>query len=962
MIDDSTASSDEVAARAAFSDYLLRHGGDIDERFESFCAARAALAPYLRELAREWSGEPDRVPAPPESPRSIGGFRIVRELGRGGMGIVYEAEQSEPRRRVALKVVRGELVDPDRRRRIEHESRVLALLRHPAIVPLFGSGHTADGSPWFAMELVEGRALDVALREDRPSLRSRLVLFRTICEAIAYAHQKGVVHRDLKPSNVLLSDETSAVRGPGELGEVKILDFGLARITDADVSLISMPSDAGRIVGTLAYMSPEQLRGQSHEVDQRSDIYALGVMLYEMTTGARPYDLAGCWIGEAVERVDRTVPPRPGRLRPELRGDVETIIQKALAKDPRRRYQSASSLAEDIDRHLAGLPILAHPPSALYQLRKLVARHRSGAVAALAVAVCGLGLLGGFLWHLRVSADAEREQRVAVAKERDVAQSVVTMLTEMLASADPGRAGRDVLVVDVLDEVSRRLDDGVHQGAPLVEAALRHTLGVSYDGLGRFAEAEDHLRRAVGLRVSLLGDDHPDALLSRAALGNALQHLDRVADAEGEYRVALEGYRRSRDDEAPPVLVVRSNLGLTLQKLGRYEEAEELLRDVLATRRRVLNPDDPATSFSAIHLGSLLRTLGRIDEAAALFDEAHALRERLLGAEHPYTLTARVHRARSLQDHGRLDEAREELEQVVAARRRVLGEDHVDTWSAADALAAVMKDAGRPLEALAISSEVLARKRELLGEEHAQVVATKANLAVALRVNGRLAEAERLTREVLDHRVRHHGGDDPRTLLTMSNLAAVLVAAGRFEEARELSLDVLRLEAAHLDRDPLATIGARNTLAQALMREGDLGESEFRFRELHALLVSERGENHPSTLLISNNLATTLRRAGNVDEAISELERAIAIVEEVAPDALLAATLRMNAGMCYADQDRFVDCEAQFLIALDILERSVGPDHHQVRVAEDALARLHERWGLFERGRLWRRLDVPDAD
>ncbi|MFG0316863.1 MAG: serine/threonine-protein kinase [Planctomycetota bacterium JB042] len=517
-----------AAARAAFADYLLRHGGVLDDDWSEFVERNGAHREELLRLAKVWAGRPADEPEAPSAPREVEGFRIVREIGRGGMGIVYEAEQLRPHRRVALKVMRGELVDRERMKRIELESQVLALLKHPSIVPLYGSGRTADGSPWFAMEYVRGLTLKEAMERRAPSRAARLVLFRQICDAIAYAHQKGVVHRDLKPSNIVLSDETLSASGDAVgLGQVKILDFGLARITDADVSLVSMPSDAGHIVGTLAYMSPEQVRGRTDDVDQRSDVYALGVILYEMLTGRRPYDLDGCWLGEAAERIERSEPARIGSIDRSLRGDLDTIVRKALEKEPARRYQSVSSLAEDVDRYRQGFPILAHPPSALYQLRKLVLRHKARAAAVAVLLLSAVMVTSLVIWRAR-----------SVAKERDVAAAVVRFQQAMLASVDPGRDGREVKVIDVLARAADELDRGAAE-IPEVEAALRQTVGFTYHRLGLYDEAEPHLVRADALNREHLGEDREETLTGATHLANVFLAQGRIDEAEALYRRTL---------------------------------------------------------------------------------------------------------------------------------------------------------------------------------------------------------------------------------------------------------------------------------------------------------------------------------------------------------------------------------------------------------------------------------------
>ncbi len=385
-------------------------------------------------------------------PVAIAGYRIIRELGRGGMGVVWEAEQERPRRRVALKVMRRDhQVDELHARMFQREAETLARLKHPNIAAIYASGHTDDGFDYFAMELVSGRTLDRWLRSrpqviDADELKLRLRLFRTICDAVHYAHQRGVIHRDLKPANIVVSDEAVSVGGSAQSTAgpvVKILDFGLARITDSDIAATTV-SEIGMIKGTLQYMSPEQARGEVETIDVRCDVYALGIILYELLAGKRPYDVSRSAIAEAV-RVICEEPPRPlkeswsgtGRLDP----DLQTIIGKALEKDMDRRYSSAAALGEDVERHMASQPIMARPPSAAYQMRKFAARNRAlvgGAAATL------LALIAGVVVSTTLGL-REAEQRREAEKARTDLEAVVDFQSRMLASVDPEQMGRAML-------------------------------------------------------------------------------------------------------------------------------------------------------------------------------------------------------------------------------------------------------------------------------------------------------------------------------------------------------------------------------------------------------------------------------------------------------------------------------------------------------------------------------------
>ena len=537
------------------------------------------------------------------------------------MGTVYKAEQDAPRRIVALKVIKPGVLSPDHLHRFGRETEVLGRLKHPGIAQIYDADTAAGGhTPFFAMEYVAGRPLTRYAEAAQLDTSARLTLLAQVVDAVHHAHQRGVIHRDLKPSNILV-DET---------GQPKILDFGIARVTDSDVQA-TLQTSAGEVVGTLPYMSPEHIAADPLELDTRSDVYALGVILYELLARRLPIDVSRRNLTEAARAITDDEPAPLREADTTLDGDVERIVTKALEKQKNERYQSAADLAADIRRYLADEPIAARPLTALYQLRKFTRRHRAlvgGAAATLAALVVGLVATGYFMFEARAERDrTEQEATKAVA--------INDFLQETLGSANPYEGtGREVSVLDALGVATEKINESFAD-QPEIRAAVAHTIGSTYRDLGEIDRAEPLLRSALEIRKGLSADPHPDVLESLNALGELFYYKRDTDAAEALWREALELGRSLFGETHADVAEMLNNLGIVQNIRGDYPAAEAMLQEALEIQRTVLGDVHEEVASTVGNLATV--HLAQRDSAAAepLLRNALDISRTALGADHP---------------------------------------------------------------------------------------------------------------------------------------------------------------------------------------------------------------------------------------------------------------------------------------------------------------------------------------
>jgi serine/threonine protein kinase len=827
----------------------------------------------------------NKSPAPSEHPAHIGPYKILQVLGEGGMGVVYEAEQTVPvTRRVALKVIKVGMDTKDVIARFEAERQALAVMDHPGIAKVYDAGATETGRPYFAMERVSGIPLDDYCDNKELSTEERLRLFIAVCRAVQHAHQKGVIHRDLKPSNILVAEHDGQPIP-------KVIDFGIVKATGHRLTERTLVTEYGQAIGTPAYMSPEQAEMSGLDVDTRSDVYSLGAILYELLVGTVPVDpeelgypafLAGLVLREAefvtpsarasglgrqggIVAKRRQTDPR-GLLR-QLRGDLDWITMKALEHDRVRRYETASELAMDIERHLNNEPVLARKPSARDRLRKFVRRHQAGVGFAAALIV----LLIGSSITLAISRNRALRAEAEAKMEAGKAAAVNEFLQRMLGSADPWIGAREVKVADVLDQATEEVESSFRD-QPEVAAAVRFTLGRTYRGLGLYPEAEAQLREALELQRAALPDGDPDIAESVNELGvlmlaagaydsaevlfrealemrvarfgtedsSVAQSMSNVASAlmeEGDFAAAdslfsqaLEIQRRLLGEESWKVAATLSNIGLLKFRLGDFDEAVTVFRAALEIDRRTLGDHlDVATIME--HLAITLSRLERYDEAEQLYRDALDITRRLLGDEHPSVARSINNLAVFLWRTGRLDEAEPLIREALAMNRRVLGEEHPSVASNLNNLALILSDERKYDDAEAAAREALAIDRHLLGSSHLGVANALNNLGALLRRAGKYREAELAHREARQIQLNTFDESSWQVATTESLLADALSRAGRYAEAEPLAVRAFEIIRAQFGDGHGRT---RAALGRVIAAYEGLGNSE-KVTEYHAL-------------------------------------------------------------------------------------------------------------------------------
>lgn len=898
------AAADALAAdeREAFLRLECADDTELLQEVRSLLAAAQSVTAVLPARVSDLRAQ---VEAPGTT---IGRYRIVEPLGEGGFGVVYRAEQSHPvRRQVAVKIIKLGMDTRQVIARFEAERQALAIMDHPNIARVIDGGATETGRPYFVMELVEGERITDYCDRNRLSVRQRMELLVPVCQAVQHAHQKGIIHRDIKPSNVLIA----LVDGRPT---PKVIDFGVSKAIDQRLTEMTVFTQEAQLIGTPAYMSPEQAGGEL-DIDTRTDVYALGVLMYELLTGVTPLDtrsLRGGAFDEMRRLIREVEPPRPSTrlstidelpsvaasraaepatLSRAVRGELDWIVMKCLEKDRARRYETANGLAADIQRYLNDEPVVAGPPSRAYRVRKAFRRNKAAFATAAAFVIVLTAATAVSLWQAGV-ARAERDRAVSAeaetSKRADELRQVSEFQSQMLSQIDTTKAGID-LMKDVRERFAAALEKA---GVPEGERASRM----------------DALQREL---VRVNATDLAAAMIDRTILKPAVAAIDR----QFKEQPVVDAQLRQ----------VLANLYFTI---GLYESAMPLQESALATRRKVLGEEHPDTLSSIHYTASLLNSQGNHAEAERHYREAIEKSRRALGEEHPETLVSINGMGALLRNQGRLAEAESYFRETLERHRRVLGEVHHDTLVVKHNMGNILESRGKLAEAEAHYREVLSTARGALGEEHPRTLTFVNSMGFLLKAQGKQAEAEPYYREAMEKRRRVLGEEHPATLVSISNMGALLLDQGKLAAAEPYFRETLEKRRRVLGEAHPDTLAAIANMGSLLQRRGELAKAEPYYREALQKRQLVLGEAHPDTIISINNMGNLLEEQGELAAAepyyVDAVNKARHVLGEEHYNTLIFVS---NLGALKRRLGRLSEAEALLDEAIEKFRRLHGDEH-----------------------------------
>ncbi len=860
---------------AKFLDDACAGDSSLRAEVESLLASHEQATGFLEKPATEMLSlsSPDEL----LEGRWVGPYRLQQEIGRGGMGVVYLAERDDRQyeKQVAIKLVKRGMDTDDILRRFRHERQTLATLDHPNIARLLDGGVTEDGLPYFVMEYIEGLPIDDYCDQHKLNTSARLQLFRSVCSAVHYAHQNLIVHRDLKPGNILATAD----------GTPKLLDFGIAKLLHHDSSAQSLAQTmSGARLLTPEYASPEQVRNAP--ITTASDVYSLGVLLYKLLSGRRPYRFTN-FSPQEIERVicDQQ-PQRPstairrveqlldddGKITPEtisaaregsteklrrrLAGDLDNIVLMALHKEPMRRYASVEQFSEDIRRHLDGLPVIAHKDTLGYRSVKFMKRHKVG----MAIGAAIITLILGF--SIITKLQSER-----IARERDKAEEVAAFLMNLFEVSDPSEAkGNAITAREILDRGAENIREDL-KDQPEVQAALMHIMGEVYTSLGLYASAAPLLEASLKIRQQTLGDEHADVAESLNSLAELLREEGDYEKAEPLYRKALAIRLKQFDEEHADVAANLNDLGLLLYEKGDYAAAESLLIKSVAMHRKLPDKESKLLAASLNNLALVMDNKGDYPVAEKLYRESLEMSRKVLGNNDPLVASNMNNLAALLYAKGDFLAAEPLYRETLVLRRKLFGEQHPDVANCMNNLAALLYDKGEYAEAESLYVEALNMRRKLLGEEHPAVMRTMVNLANLLRDKGDYKTAEPLFRKALALRRKTLPDGHLDIGYSLINLSILLIDTDRSKEAEPLLREGRGIFQKALPPDHFLIANAESVLGACMAAMHRYEDAEPLLMNSYAQLKNKRGEDDKLTLRALRRVVDLYRKWGKTDKA-----------------------------------------------------------------------------------------------
>ncbi len=940
------------------------------------------LCEGLRDIANKGGAAQEK--SDERIPERIGQYRVIREIGQGGMGTVYEAEQQSPKRRVALKVIRSALISRQLLQRFQLEAHVLGQLQHPGIAQIYEAHideESSDQAPFFAMELLGGPSLGEFCATRELTVEQRLELLARVCDAVQHAHQKGIIHRDLKPANILVveadavetgHDATDGTTFATAVGQPKVVDFGIARMLDSDHHAITLETNAGQLLGTLCYMSPEQVSGRLAGIDTRCDVYALGVILYELLAGQPPFLLRGLAITEATRIVCEDEPSPLSSISARFRGDVDTIVGKAMDKQRDRRYATTAELAADIRRYLRQEPIQARPPTAYYQLSKFARRNKAlmGGVLATAAALV-LGLISSLYWLRQSTLREAQLQSVADFQGRmltgiDVEDMGRQMLSELRTAArrfaEKDSDASDELLdrfdrftsrLDATGIASRVLDEQIlfsavdtvgHEFAdqPLVEAELRMSMGRVYDSLGLYDKARVQFRAAHELRRGLLGDDAPDTLAAARDESLMLAMLGWYAEARPNLTDAVERLRRMLGDEHPDTIRSLLRVATVEEAVSDYDQAERDCRTALDLARRALGPTDPLTIEAMASLGSQLRILQRTEEAEMLLRDALEASQESLGSDHPDTIAHMKELALLLDTERRYAEAEPYLQEVHQRYLVLYGADHPNTLSSGHSLGEHYVFTGKYDLAEPLLREALEKRRRILGPEHPATLRSLNTLSHLLIRTDRGERAVGVLQECYEVARRTLGESNNTTTVAACNLASVYSELGQFADAEKYATLAYEGRREIFGSDHYRTLSIQMVLAEIHLAAGRFEESEQLLDDLLKVIRDAGATGTPLYTSAVSRLAqarVAIDRAAEAEPLCRKLLTHCQTHMESMPGVVGLARRLLATSLI--PQGKFDEAECLLEEALSALKEQLSDDHWQVHYTQALLGAAH---------------------